>query len=155
MQHRGLGRYATLLPNSWAVGQSGRTPPRLVIREVMAGTLLAAPEAVSCPESTPEIRIHFQGISFRTGAGQMRYSHRLLGHGPAEQWSAFTAADTVAYNALPVGEYLDDLWRAGRGAFVGHEPREAALSHEEVRVAPTEEVVGDQHGKSWKIHEIP
>ena len=49
--------------------QPGHTPPRLVIREVMAGTLLAAPEAVSCPESTPEIRIHFQGISFRTGAG--------------------------------------------------------------------------------------
>ena len=85
--------------------QPGHTPPRLVIREVMAGTLLAAPEAVSCPESTPELRIHFQGISFRTGAGQMRYSHRLVGHSPAEQWSAFTAANAVAYSALPVGEY--------------------------------------------------
>ena len=85
--------------------QPGHTPPRLVIREVMAGTRLAAPEAVSCPESTPEIRIHFQGISFRTGAGQMRYSHRLLGHSPVEQWSAFTVADAVAYSALPVGEY--------------------------------------------------
>ena len=85
--------------------QPGHTPPRLIIREVMAGTRLAAPEAVSCPESTPEVRVHFQGISFRTGAGQMRYSHRLLGHGPEEQWSAFTAADAVAYNALSVGEY--------------------------------------------------
>ena len=85
--------------------QPGHTPPRLVIRAVMAGTRFAAPEAVSCPESTPEIRIHFQGISFRTGAGQMRYSHRLLGHSPAEPWSAFTVADAVAYNALPVGEY--------------------------------------------------
>ena len=89
--------------------QPGHTPPRLVIREVMAGTLLAAPEVVSCPESTPEIRIHFQGISFRTGAGQMRYSYRLLGHGPAEPWSAFTAANTVAYNALPVGEYCFEV----------------------------------------------
>ena len=89
--------------------QPGHTPPCLVIREVMAGTLLATPEAVSCPESTPEIRIHFQGISFRTGAGQMRYSHRLLGHGPAEQWSAFTGADAVAYNALPVGEYCFEV----------------------------------------------
>ena len=85
--------------------QPGHTPPRLVIREVMASTLLAAPEAVSCPESTPEIRIHFQGICFRTGAGQMRYSHRLLGHNPTKQWSAFTVADAVAYSALPVGEY--------------------------------------------------
>ena len=89
--------------------QPGRTPPRLVIREVMAGTLLVAPEAVSCPESTPEIRIHFQGISFRTGAGQMRYSHRLLGHDPTEQWSAFTAANVVAYSALPVGEYCFEV----------------------------------------------
>ena len=85
--------------------QPGATPPRLVIREVMAGSLLAAPDAVSCPEDTPEIRIHFQGISFRTGAGQMLYRHRLLGRGPAEQWSAFTAADVVAYPALPVGDY--------------------------------------------------
>ena len=85
--------------------QPGHTPPCLVIREVIAGTPLAAPEAVSCPESTPEIRIHFQGISFRTGAGQMRYSHRLVGHDSTEQWSAFTAADAVAYSTLPVGEY--------------------------------------------------
>ena len=89
--------------------QPGHTPPRLVIREVMAGTLLAAPEAVSCPESTPEIRIYFQGISFRTGAGQMRYSHRLLGHNPTESWSAFTAANAVAYSALPVGEYCFEV----------------------------------------------
>ena len=72
----------------------------------MAGTLLAAPEVVSCPESTPEIRIHFQGISFRTGAGQMRYSHRLLGHDPTEQWSAFTAANTVAYERPASGRVL-------------------------------------------------
>ena len=89
--------------------QPGHTPPRLVIREVMAGTLSAAPQAVSCPESTPEIRIYFQGISFRTGARQMRYSHRLLGHNPTEQWSAFTAADAVAYSALPVGEYCFEV----------------------------------------------
>ena len=85
--------------------QPGDTPPRLVIREVMAGSLLAAPEAVSCSEDTPEIRIRFQGISFRTGARQMRYRHRLLGYGPAEPWSAFTAADEVVYTVLPVGDY--------------------------------------------------
>ena len=85
--------------------QPGDTPPGLVIREVLAGSLLAAPDAVSCPEDTPEIRIHFQGISFRSGASQMRYRHRLVGHAPAEPWSAFTAADAVAYKALPVGDY--------------------------------------------------
>ena len=89
--------------------QPGHTPPRLVIREVMAGTRLAVPEVLSCPESTPEICIHFQGISFRTGAGQMRYSHRLLGRGPVEQWSEFTGVDAVAYNSLPVGEYCFEV----------------------------------------------
>lgn len=85
--------------------QPGDTPPRLVIREVMAGTLLDAPEVVSCSESIPEIRIHFQGISFRTGAQQMRYRHRLVGYGPAERWSAFAAANAVRYTTLPAGDY--------------------------------------------------
>ena len=85
--------------------QPGDTPPGLVIREVIAGALMAAPDAVSCPEDTPEIRIHFQGISFRSGAAQMRYRHRLVGYGPAAAWSAFTFADEVVYRALPVGDY--------------------------------------------------
>ena len=85
--------------------QPGDTPPGLVIRTVVAGRLLAAPAVVSCSESTPEIRIHFQGISFRSGAAQMRYRHRLVGYGPAEEWSAFTVADEVVYEALPVGDY--------------------------------------------------
>ena len=85
--------------------QPGDTPPGLVIREVIAGRLMAAPDAVSCPEDTPEIRIHFQGISFRSGAAQMRYRHRLVGYGPAAAWSAFTFADEVVYRALPLGDY--------------------------------------------------
>ena len=85
--------------------QPGDTPPCLVIREVMAGRLFAASEAVSCIEHTPEIRIRLQGISFRTGARQMRYRHRLLGYDPTEQWSAFADANAVVYDALPVGDY--------------------------------------------------
>ena len=83
----------------------GDTPPGLVIREVIAGALMAALDAVSCPEDTPEIRIYFQGISFRSGAAQMRYRHRLVGYGPAAAWSAFSFADEVVYSALPVGDY--------------------------------------------------
>ena len=85
--------------------QPGDTPPQLVIREVQAGQLFALPEAVSYPEDIPEIRIHFQGISFRTGARQLCYRHRLRGYGPAKEWSAFTTADAVTYRALPVGDY--------------------------------------------------
>ena len=141
--------------------QPGHTPPRLAIREVMAGTLLAAPEAVSCPESTPEIRIHFQGISFRTGAGQMRYSHRLLGHDSTEQWSAFTAADTVAYNALSVGEYRFEVRTMDRDGLLSE------VASVEIQVLPdakterihalesvlraTDHVV---HSQSWAMRQV-
>ncbi len=141
--------------------QPGHTPPRLVIREVMAGTLLAAPEAVSCPESIPEIRIHFQGISFRTGAGQMRYSHRLLGHNPTDQWSAFTAADTVAYSSLPVGEYRFEVRTMDRDGLLSE------VVSVEIRVLPdarterihalenvlraTDHVV---HSQSWAMRQV-
>ena len=141
--------------------QAGYTPPRLVIREVMAGTRLATPEVVSCPESTPEIRIHFQGISFRTGAGQMRYSYRLLGHGPEEQWSAFTAADAVAYSALPVGEYRFEVRTMDRDGLMSE------IAGVEIQILPdakterihalenvlrtTDHVV---HSESWAMRQV-
>ena len=141
--------------------QPGHTPPRLVIREVMAGTRLAAPEAVSCPESTPEIRIHFQGISFRTGAGQMRYSHRLLGHGPAEQWSAFTVADAVAYNALPVGEYrfeVRTMDRDGRLSEVASLEIQILPDAKTERIHALESVLRATdhvvHSQSWAMRQV-
>ena len=85
--------------------QPSNTRPGLVIREVLAGHRLVLPEAVSCPEDIPEIRLRYQGISFRSGAAQMRYRHRLEGHGPAAAWSAYSAANEVAYRTLPVGDY--------------------------------------------------
>ena len=85
--------------------QPGDTPPGIVIRQVMAGRLLEMPQAVSCPDSTPEIQFHFQGLSFRSGAEQMRYSHRLVGHSPAEKWSAFTPSNRVSYNRVPAGQF--------------------------------------------------
>ena len=141
--------------------QPGRIPPRLVIREVMAGTRLAAPQAVSCPESTPEIRIHFQGISFRTGARQMRYSHRLLGHNPTEQWSAFTAADAVAYSALPVGEYCFEVRTMDRDGLLSE------VASVEIQVVPdakTERIQALEsvlqatghvvHSESWAMRHV-
>ena len=141
--------------------QPGHTPPRLVIREVMAGTLLATPEAVSCPESTPEIRIHFQGISFRTGAGQMRYRHRLVGRSSTEEWSAFTAADAVAYSALPVGEYRFEVRTMDRDGLLSE------VASVEIQILPdakteriealesvlraTDHVV---HSESWAMRQV-
>lgn len=92
----------------------GTIPPRLVLREVFAGHLLDAPEEVSCSEGLPEIRIHFQGISFRTGGGQVRYRHRLVGHAPAAAWSGLSAANVVAYKALPAGDYRFEVQAVDR-----------------------------------------
>ena len=70
------------------------------------GRLLEAPKVLSFPEGTPEIALHFQGIRFRIGgAGQMRYSHRLVRHGSAKEWSDFRPDNKVAYRGLPAGEY--------------------------------------------------
>ena len=85
--------------------QPGNTPPGIVIRQVMAGRLLEMPQAVSCPDSTPEIQFRFQGLSFRSGAEQMRYSHRLVGLDPEEEWSAFTPSNRVSYNGVPAGQF--------------------------------------------------
>ena len=85
--------------------QPGDTTPGIVIRHVVAGRLLEMPQAVSCPDSTPEIQFRFQGLSFRSGAEQMRYSHRLVGLDPAEEWSAFTPSNRVSYNGVPAGQF--------------------------------------------------
>ena len=82
-----------------------QTPPGLVIRRVVEGRLLDAPGSLSYPEGASELVLHFQGLQFRTGgAGPMTYSHRLVGHGPAEEWSEFRPESKVAYRGLPAGE---------------------------------------------------
>ena len=141
--------------------QPGHTLPRLVIRQVMAGTFLAAPEAVSCPESTPEIRIYFQGISFRTGAGQMRYSHRLLGYDSTERWSEFALADEAVYSALPVGEYRFEVRTMDRDGLLSE------VASVEIQILPdakTERIhafenvlrAGDHvvHSESWAMRQV-
>ena len=81
------------------------TPPGLVIRRVAEGCLLEVPEGLSWPEGASEHVLHFQGLQFRTVAGPMSYSHRLVGHGPAQPWSEFAPDDRVEYHGLPAGEY--------------------------------------------------
>ena len=85
--------------------QPNQTPPGIVIRQAMGECLLESTQALSCSESVPEIQIHFQGIRFRGGARTMRYSHRLVGHAPAAEWSAFTSDNKVSYRDVPAGEF--------------------------------------------------
>ncbi len=111
--------------------QPGETPPRIRIRQVVAGRTFAEPQAVSCPDSTPEIQFHFQGLSFRSGAEQMRYSHRLVGHGPAEEWSAFAPANRVTYQDVPAGLFHFEVRTVDRDGLMSD------LARLEVRVVPT------------------
>ena len=87
--------------------QPGHTPPRLVIREVMAGTPLGRTRSrILLQRARPEIRIHFQGISFRTGAGQMRYSHRLVRpRSDRTMERVYSRRCGRIQCTLPVGEY--------------------------------------------------
>ena len=111
--------------------QPGETPPRIRIRQVVAGRTWDEPQAVSCPESTPEIQFHFQGLSFRSGAEQMRYSHRLVGYGPAEEWSAFMPANRVTYQDVSAGLFHFEVRTVDRDGLMSDIARLA------VRVVPT------------------
>ena len=111
--------------------QPGETPPRIRIRQVVAGRTFDEPQAVSCPDSTPEIQFHFQGLSFRSGAEQMRYSHRLGGHGPAEEWSAFAPANRVTYQDVPAGLFHFEVRTVDRDGLMSD------IARLEVRVVPT------------------
>ncbi len=88
------------------------------------GRLLEAPKVLSFPEGTPEIALHFQGIRFRIGgAGQMRYSHRLVRHGSAKEWSDFRPDNKVAYRGLPAGEYRFEVRARDRDDLVSEVAR--------------------------------
>ncbi|MDE2814267.1 MAG: sigma 54-interacting transcriptional regulator [Gemmatimonadota bacterium] len=111
--------------------QPGETPPRIRIRQVVAGRTFDEPQSVSCPDSTPEIQFHFQGISFRSGAEQMRYSHRLVGYGPAEEWSAFAPANRVTYQDVPAGLFHFEVRTMDRDGLMSD------VARLEMRVVPT------------------
>ena len=96
----------------------GKVPPALVIREVEAGRLFEVSGDVTLLESAGEIRIELQGISFRTGAEQMRYSHRLAGHAPAQAWSEFTSANSVSFSGLPAGPFRFEVRTMDRDGLI-------------------------------------
>ena len=119
----------------------GPTRPGIVIRQVVGGRLLEAPQSVSFPEDAPEIVIHFQGIRFEFGrTQQMHYSHRLIGHNPAAEWSAFTLDNKVSYRDLPVGEYRFEVRTQDQAGLVSE------IAHLEVRVVPA--------GKSARLQSL-
>ena len=122
----GLGRGLVSLRIS-----PGRRRRASAFAKSVAGRTFAEPQAVSCPESTPEIQFHFQGLSFRSGAEQMRYSHRLVGYGPAEEWSAFAPANRVTYQDVPAGLFHFEVRTVDRDGLMSD------VARLQVRVVPT------------------
>ena len=80
-------------------------PPSIVIRQVVERRLWELSPTASYIEGTDEIAIHFQGIRFGIAVAPMRYSYRLVGYGPAAEWSAPSLDNKVSYRGVPVGEY--------------------------------------------------
>ena len=80
-------------------------PLGIAIRPVVEGRLVESSQAASYIEGTDEIAIHFQGIRFGIAVAPMRYRHRLVGYGPAAEWSAPSLDNKVSYRGVPVGEY--------------------------------------------------
>ena len=91
----------------------------------------------------------------------MRYSHRLLGHDPTQQWSAFTAADAVAYSALPVGEYRFEVRTMDRDGLLS---KVASVEIQVVPDAKTERIQALEsvlqatghmvHSESWAMRHV-
>ena len=115
------------------VYQPNQTPPGIVIRQAVGERLLETSQALSCSENTPEIQIHFQGIRFRGEAGTMRYSHRLVGHAPAAEWSAFTSDNRVSYRDVPAGEFRFEVRALDRDGLLSD------IASLDVRVVPDEQ----------------
>ena len=113
--------------------QPSQTPPGVVIRQAVGERLLETSQALSCSESTPEIQIHFQGIRFRGEAGTSRYSHRLVGHAPAAEWSAFTSDNRVSYRGMPAGEFRFEVRVLDRDGLLSD------IASLDVQVVPDEE----------------
>ena len=130
-----------------------RTRPGIAIRQVVGGRLLEAPQSVSCPEDAPEIVIHFQGIRFGFGrTQQMHYSHRLVGHNPAAEWSAFTLDNKVSYRDLPVGEYRFEVRTQDQDGLVSE------VAHLEVRVVPavkSARLRSREHKRQTSVQAVP
>ena len=80
-------------------------PLGIVIRPVVEGRLVESSQAVSYIEGMDEIAIHFEGIRFGVAVAPMRYRHRLVGYGPAAEWSAPSLDNKVSYRGVPAGEY--------------------------------------------------
>ena len=129
------------------------TRPGIVIRQVVGGRLLEAPQSVSFPEGAPEIVIHFQGIRFGFGrTEQMHYSHRMVGHNPAAEWSEFTLDNKVSYYDLPVGEYHFEVRTQDRDGLVSE------VAHLEVRVVPAAKSARLQsleHKRQTSVQAVP
>ena len=91
----------------------------------------------------------------------MRYSRRLVGYGPTEQWSAFTAADVVVYNTLPVGEYRFEVRTMDRDGLMSEV---ASLEIQILPDAKTERIHALEnvlratdhvvHSQSWAMRQV-
>ena len=104
----------------------GRCAPTVIIRWVSAGETQREPQVVTVLDSVPTILIAFRGIGFRSGARQMRYSHRTNGPEGAGQWTPFTAVTEASITGLAPGDHSFEVRAMDRDGLVS-EPAQVTL----------------------------
>jgi DNA-binding NtrC family response regulator/ligand-binding sensor domain-containing protein len=127
----------------------GAMPPTAVIRRVVAGLRWHEPQRIVIPETAPEIRVVFHGIGFRAGAGQMRFRHRLLGDGRADEWTSFSAQRIARYQGLSPGSYRFEVIAMDRDGLLSESACVEIVVEpdpERRRVEALEQVLREPHG---------
>jgi hypothetical protein len=96
-----------------------RTPPLVLLREVIADRDYGPIEEIRVPSSQKRITFKFLGISYRTRENQMVYVYRLKGYDA--DWRQ-TRERQVSYVNLPWGEYVFQIKAVDRDLNYSEKP---------------------------------
>ena len=99
--HDGVLWFAT--PRGIKLYTPSAHPPRARVVQIVADRVYGAGEAVRFPASVPQVLFECEGLSFRTPARDMLYTHRLIGHD--EEWSKPNRSMRAFYRELTPDDY--------------------------------------------------
>ncbi len=93
-EHEGVLRY---------IPPAKKIQPRIHITRVQAGKTYTNVDSIKAPSTVENIMFEYKGISFRSGAGRIRYTYHLEGHD--DEWSIATSDTRAYYESLKPGHY--------------------------------------------------
>ena len=93
-EHDGAARY---------IPPARKIRPRIHITRIEAGKIHHNVDSIKAPSTVRNIIFEYKGISFRSGAGRIRYTYHLEGHD--DEWSPATNDTLAYYGRLEPGHY--------------------------------------------------